>query len=95
MRKLLSFGKNEGRVLHHRKPQFAPCYFEGTHSFRHPGYNVAHFNIDERAGILSNGELRMFHYTMLHQFQWNVASYAETLRQKENPALMRARESLC
>jgi hypothetical protein len=32
----------------------------------------------------------MFHYTMLHQFQWNVASYAETLRQKENPALMRA-----
>jgi hypothetical protein len=68
----------------------APCYFEGTHIFRHPGYNVAHFNIDERAGILSNGELRMYHYTMLHQFQWNVASYAETLRLKENPALMRA-----
>ena len=68
----------------------APCYFAGTRILRHPGYNVAHFNVDERADVFSNGELRFFHYTMLHQFEWDVSTYIGRLQLSDNPALIRA-----
>lgn len=68
----------------------APCYFEGVRILRHPGYNVAHFNVDERPHVLSNGELRFLHYTMLHQFHWNVRTYVDTLKLNDNPVLIRA-----
>ena len=67
----------------------APAYFDRLRILRHPGYNVAHFNYDERRAVLTNGDLRLFHYTMLHQYQWDVKTYLERHQLKNDPNLVR------
>src|SRR3954451_19852280 len=64
-----------------------PAYFERVQILRHPGYNVAHFNIDERGHVLTDGGLRLFHYTQLHQFGWDTARYVNHFALKPNEAL--------
>jgi hypothetical protein len=65
----------------------APTYFERTRILKHPGYNVAHFNVDERHEVLTSGELRLFHFTYVHQLGWDAARYVGTFGLKPNAAL--------
>jgi hypothetical protein len=66
----------------------APTYFERARILRHPGYNVAHFNVDERSEVLSNGELRLFHFTYVHQLGWHAARYMNTFGLKPDAELI-------
>jgi len=65
-----------------------PSYFERAQVLRHPGYNVAHFNIDERGDVLTDGSLRMFHFTYVHQMGWDVEKYMSMFDIKPNRALI-------
>lgn len=64
-----------------------PAYFERVQILRHPGYNVAHFNIDERGHVFTDGSLRLFHYTYVHQLGWDAARYIDAFALKPNEAL--------
>jgi hypothetical protein len=64
-----------------------PTYFERAQILRHPGYNVAHFNVDERSDVLTDGSLRMFHYTYVHQMGWDIEKYMRAFDIKPNKAL--------
>lgn len=64
-----------------------PTYFERAQILRHPGYNVAHFNIDERGEVLTDGSLRMFHFTYIHQLGWSAEKYMSAFTIKPNAAL--------
>jgi hypothetical protein len=64
-----------------------PAYFERVQILRHPGYNVAHFNVDELGHVLTDGGLRLFHYTQLHQFGWETARYINHFALESNEAL--------
>jgi hypothetical protein len=64
-----------------------PAYFERARVLRHPGYNVAHFNIDERGDVLTDGSLRMFHYTYVHQMGWDADKYMHAFNIRPNQAL--------
>jgi hypothetical protein len=65
----------------------APACFERAQILRHPGYNVAHFNIDERQDVLTGGALRLFHFTYLHQLGWDADRYMRTFGLRPNAAL--------
>jgi len=70
-----------------------PACFERAQMLRHPGYNVAHFNIDERAHVLADGSLCFFHYTYLHQLGWSAAEYLKTFALEPSEALSGLLES--
>lgn len=69
-----------------------PTYFERAQILRHPGYNVAHFNVDERGDVFTDGSLRMFHFTYMHQLGWDAEKYMLSFGIKLNRTLS---EFLC
>jgi hypothetical protein len=70
------YDPNEGYyVLDQKWLSLAPSYFDGVHVLRHRGYNIAHFNLDERADVIAAGDIRTFHYTMLKRCEWDVDRY--------------------
>jgi hypothetical protein len=87
-----------GGAYHSRDQKWlslASSYFAGVRTLRHPGYNVGHFNLDERRSVLTDGRLRMLHYTYLHQLEWNVSSYLRAFEIEPDDAIIQRLTDYC
>jgi hypothetical protein len=73
-RRCLTLGFNDQRAglfVDQKWVDLAPCLFAGTRILRHPGYNVAYWNLHERAihqhgsrrTVNGDAELRCFHFS--------------------------------